>query len=191
MSLSRFRVNLRAFFHELFRLLFHPLFQRLFLGDALFGSVFADVLGDLHRAEMRAAHGAEVRGLGAVLRQGFVVELARGHGVEGEVELIFPAEFKARLGDGIVAVLRAGMTFGQVRRVRRDLVGDDAVFHVLLVRQAEVFLGRHVAEHRAAIPADHRRADAAGDAVVAGRDEHFHFGKNLNARSQHLQSNAP
>ncbi len=36
-----------------------------------------------------------MRGLGAFLREGFVVELARGHGVEAEVELIFPAEFKA------------------------------------------------------------------------------------------------
>ena len=33
-----------------------------------------------------------------------------------------------------------------------------------------MFLGRGVAEHRAAIPADHRRADAAGDVVVARRD---------------------
>ena len=62
------------------------------------------------------------------------------------------------------------MSFRQVRRMRGDLVGDDAVFHVFLVRQAEVFLGRDVAKHRAAIPADHRRADAAGDVVVAGRD---------------------
>jgi hypothetical protein len=50
------------------------------------------------------------------------------------------------------------------------LVGDDAVFHVFLVRQAEVFLGRDVAEHRATIPTDHRRADATGDVVIAGRD---------------------
>ena len=49
-----------------------------FFGDALL-SVFANVLGDLHRAEMRAAHGAEMRGLGAVLRQRFVVEFARGY----------------------------------------------------------------------------------------------------------------
>ena len=62
------------------------------------------------------------------------------------------------------------MAFGEVGGVGGDFVGDDAVFHVLLVRQAEVFLGRDVAEHRAAIPADHRRADAAGDVVVAGRD---------------------
>ena len=31
---------------------FHPFLQRLFLGDALFGGVFADVFGDLHRAEV-------------------------------------------------------------------------------------------------------------------------------------------
>jgi hypothetical protein len=91
---------------------------------------------------------------------------ARGDGVEAEVELIFPAEFKARLAQRVVAVLRAGMALGEVGGVRGDLVGDDAVFHVFLVRQAEVFLGCDVTKHRTAIPADHRRADAAGDVVV-------------------------
>ena len=33
-----------------------------------------------------------------------------------------------------------------------------------------MLLGRDVAEHRAAEPADHRRADAAGDMVVSRRD---------------------
>ena len=32
--------------------------------------------------------------------------------------------------------------------MRRDLAGDDAVFNVLLVRQAEMSLGLNVAEHR-------------------------------------------
>jgi len=137
----------------------------------LFGGVFADVFGDLHRAKVRAAHGAEVRGLCAFLRQGFIVEFARGDGVEAEVELIFPAEFKARFAQRVVAVLRAGMAFGEVGGVGGDLVGDDAVFHVLLVRQAEVFLGRDVAEHRASIPTDHRRADAAGDVVVVATSQ--------------------
>jgi hypothetical protein len=44
------------------------------------------------------------------------------------------------------------------------------VLHVVLVRQAQVLLGRDVAEHGGAVPADHRRADAAGDVVVARRD---------------------
>ncbi len=43
----------------------------------------------------------------------------------------------------------------------RDLVGDHALLHVLAIRQAEVFLRRHVAEHGGAVPADHRRADGA------------------------------
>ena len=98
------------------------------------------------------------------------MELARRFRVEAEVELVLPTEFKTRLAQGVVPVLRAGMAFGQVGGVGGDLVGDDAVLDVLLVRQAKVFLGRDVAEHRAAIPADHRRADAAGDVVVAGRD---------------------
>ncbi len=33
-----------------------------------------------------------------------------------------------------------------------------------------MFLWRHVAEHRGAEPADHRRADAACDVVIAGSD---------------------
>ena len=59
-----------------------------------------------------------MRGLCAFLRQGFVVELARSDGVEAEVELIFPAEFQARLAQCVVAVLRAGMAFGEVGGVR-------------------------------------------------------------------------
>src|ERR1017187_8496535 len=103
---------------------------------------------------MRAAHGAEVRGLGAVLRQRFVVELARGHGVEREIELIFPAEFKACLGDGVVAVLRAGM--GHWRGGHLAAGGEwwagasTAGLHVFLVRQAQVFPWRDAGEHPAA-----------------------------------------
>ncbi len=166
---SRLRVNLRALLYELLRLFFHALLQRLFLGEALFGGVFADVFGDLYRAEVRAAHGAEVRGLCAFLRQRLVVELARGDGVEAE--LIFLAEWarlrpqprpvglslreillaasqaariKARLTQCVVALLRAGMTFRQVGGVRGDFVGDDAVFHVFLVRQRQARRPRYL-----------------------------------------------
>src|SRR5436190_1625152 len=48
-------IDLRAFLDELGRLLRH----------ALLG-ILADLLRDLHRAELRAAHRAEVRGLRAV-----------------------------------------------------------------------------------------------------------------------------
>src|SRR4051794_32781030 len=70
-------IQLTAFLDELLRLLFHPLF-----------GVVAHVLRDLHRAEVRPAHGAEVRGLGPLGRQRGVVELLRGLGIEGEVELV-------------------------------------------------------------------------------------------------------
>ena len=33
-----------------------------------------------------------------------------------------------------------------------------------------MFFGRHIAKHRGAVPADHRRADSASDMIVAGSD---------------------
>ena len=77
----------------------------------MLGCVLADVLGDLHGTEMWTAHGTEVRGLRTFGRESFVVELARGFGIEREIELIFPTKFEARFADGVVAVLRAGMAF--------------------------------------------------------------------------------
>src|SRR5690606_38649283 len=104
------------------------------------------------------------------LGQRLVVEGTRGVRVQAQVELVLPAELEARLGQGVVADLRAGVTLGQVRGVGGDLVGDDAGLHVILVGQAQVFLGGDVGEHGAAEPADHGGADAAGDVVVAGGD---------------------
>ena len=48
----------------------------------------------------------------------------------------------------------------------RDLVGDDAGLHVLAIGQPQVLLGRHVAQHGSAVPADHGRADGRRDVVV-------------------------
>ena len=111
-----------------------------------------------------------MRGLRAFGRQSFVMKLARGLGIEREIELILPTKFEPRFADRVVAVLRAGMAFGQIGGVRGDFVGDDAVFDVFLVRQTEMFFRRDVAKHGAAVPADHGRADRAGDVIVAGRD---------------------
>src|SRR5471032_3376761 len=135
--------------------------------NALVGGVLTHFLGDLHRAEFRPAHRAEVRDLGRVFRQGFVVIRARGVRVQAEVELVFPAELEPRLAQGVIADLRPRMALGQIRSMRRDLVSDDPGLHVILVRQPQVFLGRDIAKHRATEPADHRRADARGDVVVA------------------------
>src|SRR6185436_3383226 len=81
---------------------------------ALLGGVLADFLRDLHRAELRPAHRAEVGELGAVGRQRLVVELARGLGIEREVELVLPAELEARLAERVVRLARAQMALGQV-----------------------------------------------------------------------------
>src|SRR5664279_1394475 len=57
-----------------------------------------------------------------------------------------------------------------IGRMRRDLIGNDAVFHVFVIGQAEVLFRSDVAEHRRAMPADERRANRGGNVVVAGGD---------------------
>jgi hypothetical protein len=47
----------------------HASGDRLLVGQAVLVGIVADLLGDLHGAELRPAHRAEVRGLG-VLRAG-------------------------------------------------------------------------------------------------------------------------
>ena len=51
---------------------------------------------------------------GSVLGKVFVVERAGGDGVEGKIEGVFPTEFEAGLAKGVVAVLGAGVAFGEV-----------------------------------------------------------------------------
>src|SRR5687767_12464229 len=114
---------------------------------------------------MRAAHAAEVGGFGTFLREGFVVKFAGAFGIEAEVKLVFPAKFEASFAQGIIAILRAGMAFGEVTGVRGDFIGDDAFLDVLLVGEAEMFFGSDVTKHGASVPADHGRADAAGDMI--------------------------
>ena len=52
-----------------------------------------------------------MRGLRAFLRQSFVMEFAEVSGIAAGIELIFPAKFKTRFPQGVVAKLRAGMAF--------------------------------------------------------------------------------
>src|SRR5262245_36384052 len=112
---------------------------------------------------MGSTHAAEMSRFSTLGWESFVVKITGGFGIERKIELIFPAKLKPRFADGVVAVLRAGMTFGQIGSVRGDLVGDHTVFNVLLVRQTEMFFRRDVAKHRRPVPADHCRADRAGD----------------------------
>src|SRR5690606_13575532 len=104
----RSAVQLGALVAELARLLLEAHVERLARADVARGRELADLLGDLHRAEARAAHRAEVRGLGRLLRQGRVVVGARGLRVEREGELVVPAELEACPAQRVVARLRAG-----------------------------------------------------------------------------------
>jgi hypothetical protein len=63
-SFLRTLVDLSALFHELDRLRFHALLQRLDVRYPLLRRIFTNVLGDLHRTEVRAAHRAEMRDFG-------------------------------------------------------------------------------------------------------------------------------
>src|SRR5690606_27522030 len=77
---------------ELLRHLLHALIIRqVVLGPR----GLADVLADLHRAELRAAHRAEVGGLERLLRQGFVAVGRSGLAIEAEVGPAPPADREA------------------------------------------------------------------------------------------------
>ena len=101
-------VHLRAGFDELDRLHFHALLQRFVCADALLFGEVAHVLGDFHRAEVRAAHRAEVRNFGALLRQGGVVVFACPVGVEAEVELVFQRNSKRALDGALSRICAPG-----------------------------------------------------------------------------------
>ena len=159
-------VELAAGGRELFALLLHAFLEGGLGRDALLGGHLAHVLGDLHRAEVRTAHRAEVRRLGGRRRQGLVVELTRGDRVHREVELILPAELEAGATHGVVPLAGARVTLGHVGGVGRDAVGDHPVLDVLAVRQAEVLLRRHVAQHGRAHRADVGGTDGAGDVII-------------------------
>ncbi|MNS46337.1 hypothetical protein D3C72_788310 [compost metagenome] len=53
-----------------------------------------------------------MRHFAGLLRQGFIVVGARGERVERQIELVFPAEFKAGFRHGVIADLRARVAFG-------------------------------------------------------------------------------
>ena len=86
---------------------------------------------------MRAAHAAEVGHFGSFFRHGLIMELPRRFRIEREVELVFPAEFEARMGKRIIPKPRPGVSFGKVRRMGGNLIGNDSVADVLFGRQAQ------------------------------------------------------
>src|SRR6185369_1687006 len=139
-SLLLLDVNLGAGLFKLLGLLLQPALDRNHFIHVVLGRVLANLLSDLHRAEVRAAHRTEVRELGSLLWQRFVVILLGKLGIEREIELIFPAKLEASLRQRVVPVLRARMSLRQISRVSRNFVSYHAVLYVLLVRQPEMLL---------------------------------------------------
>lgn len=118
-----------------------------------------------------------MRVLGGFFRQGLVVEFLCLFPIEAKVERGIPSEFETRLAERLaerlVAPLIGRLILGEIRGIRgirSNLIDDDAVAHVLLVRQVEMFLRRRATQHRRAVPANRRCADRAGEVVVAWRD---------------------
>ena len=74
-----------------------------------------------------------MRGLGGFLREGLVVVFLGALGVEGQGELVGPAELEAGFGDGVVTLLGSGVSFGEVGCVGGDLVGDHSFADVIAV----------------------------------------------------------
>ena len=68
-----------------------------------------------------------MRDLGAVGRQRLVVDRLRRLRIEGERELVAPAELEARLAHRIVPDARSRMALGQIGGVGGDAIGDDAL----------------------------------------------------------------
>jgi hypothetical protein len=82
-----------------------------------------------------------MRDLVGVLGQRLVVVGAGRVGVEGQVELVLPAEVEAGAGEGVVAQLRGRVALGEVGGMGRDLVGDDARLDVVAVREPRCSFG--------------------------------------------------
>ena len=74
-----------------------------------------------------------MRDLGALGGQGLVVVGPRRDRVQGEVELVLPPELAARLRQRVIPVGGPRVLLGEVGGVGGDLVGDDALLHVVAI----------------------------------------------------------
>ena len=104
--------------------------------------------------------------------------------IERQRELLLPVERVPRIADRVVAIPRAWPVPRDVRRVRRNLVRDHPILHVLLVGQPQMLLRRHVAQHARAMPADQRSANRARDVVVAGGNVRDQRAKGIKRRPE-------
>ncbi|MNL53925.1 hypothetical protein D3C87_1772130 [compost metagenome] len=94
------------------------------------------------------------------------MEFAGGIRIECQVKLVFPSKLEPGLAQCIVAVLRPRMPFGQIGRMRCNLIGDYPIFYIFFIRQAQMFFRRYVAQHGRAKPANHSSTNGRSDVVV-------------------------
>src|SRR5439155_25930153 len=90
-----------------------------------------DLPRDVHRAELRPAHRAELGALEVLRRQRFIVQLTRALRIERQPELLVPVERVPRARQRVVPVAGTRPAARDVGGVRRDLVGDHALAHLL------------------------------------------------------------
>src|SRR5450830_1760697 len=107
-------VELAAFLLEPLRLFGQALGHfHIYRIDALVGRVFTHFLGDFHRAELRPAHRTEMRDLGRVLRQGFVVIRACGIRVEARLNWSSQRNSKRALLSALSRICAPGCPFAR------------------------------------------------------------------------------
>ena len=103
-------VHFSTLFFENVRHFLHAFVHRLFFIYIVLLCILPQFLCDAHRAELGPTHGAKVSCLGRLLREGGIMEEARCDRVQRQVELVVPAEFKPRFGEGIIPLLSIGVS---------------------------------------------------------------------------------
>ena len=107
-------------------------------------------------------HGAVIAAHGASLIVGFVLALAvllRLHGVDSQVQLRRPVELLARLRHLQIPLPGSLIAVGKVCSMSSDTRSNNALAHIVDVRQAQMLCRRYVAEEVCAAYCSQRTAE--------------------------------
>src|SRR6266481_7047215 len=91
-------------------------------------------LRDVHRAEFRPAHRAELRLFVEIIGKILIVHLPRRFRIERKFKLFIPIKQESRIAQSVIAVARPRPVPRHVRGVRRNFVRDHALLHVFRIR---------------------------------------------------------
>mmetsp|Transcript_19699 Transcript_19699/g.32322 ORF Transcript_19699/g.32322 Transcript_19699/m.32322 type:complete len:290 (+) Transcript_19699:94-963(+) len=129
--------------------------------------ILAHILCNLHTAELRSTHGAEVARFGCIRVKSFIVEGTGRHRVQSKVELIVPTELKAGLGQGIVTSLGSRELLGQVSSMSSNLVSNDSSLDIVTIGETQVLLGCNVAKHCSSQRSNVGSSNGRGDMIIS------------------------